>query len=64
MTAQRQFQRKIGYLIAIGVLIGFLYYLGHPATPPSKNDPGPPAGCWRKTVRATGSAKPRSARSI
>jgi hypothetical protein len=44
MTARSSFLRKIVYLLAIGVLLVFLYLFGHPATRGGLNEKSSPGG--------------------
>ena len=44
MTRNRSFLRKICYLVAIGLLLPLLYWLGHPAAVSSETSKGSPGG--------------------
>ena len=64
MNPHRAFVRKIGYLVAIGVLLVPLFWLGHPATSAPKKAKGAArrlAGPTPRRLQA--SARPSSARS-
>jgi hypothetical protein len=44
MNPRKSFYRKIFYLVAIGVLLGLLYFFGHPATIDTPGQKGSPGG--------------------
>jgi hypothetical protein len=51
---QTPFQRKIAYLIAIGVLVLGLYFLGRPPTPSKDGKPGLPGGLLAQSRQRQG----------
>jgi hypothetical protein len=44
MNQRTVFYRKIGYLVAIGVLLGLLYLFGHPSTVNKEGQQSSPGG--------------------
>ena len=63
MNSQRAFVRKIIYLVAIVLLLGPLFLLGHPATSATKAGKGATAAGWPSCVKRSTSPPPMSARS-